>query len=287
MERRLLLRGVLSGAIAGVLTFLFARVFAEPQIGRAIDYESGRDAAQEALDKAAGLPVAAAGPDLFSRTVQANVGTGVALIAFGAAMGLLFAVAYAVCLGRVGRVRPRPLAMLVAGGGFLGPYLVPFLKYPANPPAIGHPETIRQRTAVYVIMVGASVALLILSVWLGRRLSHRFGNWNASLLAGAVFVVAVAAVMLLLPPLGHLAANHGYGSHATETPGPLTDAHGTIVYPGFPADVLFDFRLASVGAQLLMWAAIGLIFGPLAARLLEPATGRAPTASAARARPAE
>jgi hypothetical protein len=285
MERRLLLRGVLSGAIAGVLTFLFARIFAEPQIGKAIDYEHGRDAAQEALDKAAGLPIGAADPDLFSRTVQADVGVGVALIAFGAAMGLLFAMAYAICLGRVGGVRPRPLAMLVAGGGFLGLYLVPFVKYPANPPAIGHPETIRQRTAVYLVMVGASVALLILSVWLGRRLSHRFGNWNASLLAGAVFVAAVAVVMLLLPPLGQLAANHGYGDHATETPGPLTDAHGTIVYPGFPADVLFNFRLASVGAQLLMWATIGLVFGPLAARLFEqPVRSGAPTPSNAGAR---
>jgi hypothetical protein len=43
------------------------------------------------------------------------------------------------------------------------------------------------------------------------------------------------------------------------------------VYPGFPADVLFRFRLYSVGAQLLMWATIGLVFGPLAARLLETA----------------
>jgi predicted cobalt transporter CbtA len=43
------------------------------------------------------------------------------------------------------------------------------------------------------------------------------------------------------------------------------------VYPGFPADVLVDFRVSSLGTQLIMWAAIGLIFGPLAERLLEPA----------------
>ena len=45
---------------------------------------------------------------------------------------------------------------------------------------------------------------------------------------------------------------------------------GTIVYPGFPADVLFNFRLYSVAAQLLLWSVIGLIFAPLADRLLAP-----------------
>ncbi|GAA5191302.1 CbtA family protein [Rugosimonospora acidiphila] len=275
MEKRLILRGVLAGAVGGLLAFVFARIFAEPVIQRAINYESGRDAAQEALDKAAGLPMPADGPDIFSRTIQADVGIGVALIFFGMAMGALFAVAYCVCLGRTGRLRPRPLAMLVAAGGFLGMYLVPFLKYPANPPAIGHPDTIRQRGFLYLLMVGCTLALLILSVWLGKRLRPRFGNWNASLLAGGVFVVAVGIVIVILPSLGHLAANQSYGNHLTETPQPLTDSGGHMVYPGFPADALFSFRLYSVAAQLLMWTAIGLVFGPLAARLLEPSAAAA------------
>jgi hypothetical protein len=284
MEKRLILRGVLAGAVGGLLAFVFARIFAEPQIQRAIDYESGRDAAQAALDRAAGLPVPADGPDIFSRTIQAEVGIGVALIFFGMAMGALFAVAYCVCLGRTGRLRARPLAMLVAAGGFLGIYLVPFVKYPANPPAVGHPDTIRQRGLLYLLLVGCSVALLVLTVWLGRRLRARLGNWNASLIAGGVFIVAAGIVMAVLPPLGHLAANHSYGNQLTETPQPLTDPDGRIVYPGFPADVLFSFRLYSVAAQLLLWTAIGLVFGPMAARLLEP--GAAPAGRSRRPEPA-
>ncbi|WP_433887665.1 CbtA family protein [Streptomyces sp. CA-111067] len=278
MEKKLILRGVLAGAVAGLLAFLFARIFAEPQISKAIDYESGRDAAQSALDKAAGLAPEAAGPDLFSRTIQADVGIGVGMIVFGMAMGALFAVAYAVCLGRVGAVRPRNLALLVAGGGFLGMYLVPFLKYPANPPAIGHEDTIRARSGLYLVMVVCSVALLAGAVWLGKRLQDRFGNWNAVLLAAGAFVVAVGVVMLLLPSLGHLGYNkEHFGNHATETPLPLTDGKGTIVYPGFPADVLFSFRLYSVAAQVLLWSAIGLVFAPLAQRLLQPDTGAGAT----------
>jgi predicted cobalt transporter CbtA len=275
MERKLILRGALAGAAAGLIAFVFARIFAEPQIQAAIDYESGRDAAQHALDEAAGLPVEHAGHDIFSRTLQANIGVGVGIVLFGIAMGALFAVAYAICLGRVGKLRPRNLAMLVALGGFLGVYLVPFLKYPANPPAIGHEDTILDRSNLYLAMVACSIVLLIGAVLLGKRLQPRFGNWNATLLAIAAYVVIIGVLMAVLPSVGQLAANvEEYGRHATETPLPLTDEKGNIVFPGFDADTLYKFRLYSVAAQLLLWAAIGLIFGPLAERLLQPRKAR-------------
>lgn len=271
MEKDLIARGALCGAIAGLLTFVFGRIFAEPYIQRAIDYEAGRDAAQALLDKAADP---AAEPELFSRTVQADIGMGVGMIAFGIGMGVLFALVYAVCLGRVGRVRPRPLAVLVAAAGFLGLYLVPFLRYPANPPAVGQADTIGQRTAAYLAMVLGSVVLLGLAVWLGQRLRARFGSWNAGLLAGAVFVVAMGILMALLPTFGQ-PATAGLAAASSETPLPLTDAAGMIKYPGFPADVLFYFRLYSVAGQLLLWSAIGLLFAPMADRLLNPAGRRA------------
>ena len=260
MERRIIWRGLLAGALGGLLAFVFARVFAEPQIQRAIDYEDGRDHAQEALNSAAGIAPHEHG-EVFSRAVQANVGIGVGMILFGVAMGMLFAVAYAICLGRTGRLRPRTLALLVAGGGFLGIYLVPFVKYPANPPAIGDEDTIQQRSGYYLLMVVASILFLALTVWLGKRLQARFGTWNATLIAGGVFIAATAIVMLVLP-------------RVAETPAPLTDATGQIVFPGFPADVLYHFRLYSIGAQLVLWAAIGLIFAPMAERLLDTKPAR-------------
>jgi Probable cobalt transporter subunit (CbtA) len=267
MEKRIIWRGILAGAIGGLLAFVFARIFAEPQIQQAIDYEGGRDEAQEALDRAAGLAVGGHEHEVFTRALQGNIGIGVALIFFGAAVGALFAVAYALYLGRAGRVRPRTLALLVAGGGFVGMYLVPFLKYPANPPAIGHEDTIQLRSSFYLLMVAASVLFLVLSVWFGKRLQPRFGTWTATLIAGGVFLVATAVVMLILPSFGDFAANKQY-NQATETPAPLTNDSGQIVFPGFPADLLFNFRLYSVGAQLILWTTIGLVFAPLAERLL-------------------
>jgi phosphate/sulfate permease len=270
MEQKLVLRGLLAGALAGLVTFLFGRIFAEPVIQKAIDYESARDAAQDALNKTHEHD-----SEIFTRTVQANLGLGVGLVLFGAAMGVLFAVAYTICLGRVGRLQPRTISLAVAAGGFLALYLVPFLKYPANPPAIGHPDTIKQRGALYLVMVGASLLLVVGAVVLGRRLVARCSTWTATLLALAAFVVAAGLVMWLLPSYGDLAFNKAnFPGQATETPGPLKDASGRIVFPGFPADVLFDFRLYSVGAQLLLWATLGVVFAPLAERVVRPAMAR-------------
>ena len=268
MESRIIVRGVLVGALGGLLAFIFGRIFAEPVINRAIDYESGRDDAKMALDKAAGLAMESMGPDLFSRSVQQNVGIGIGMILFGVAMGALFAVIFSVAVGRVGKLSPRNLALLLAGGLFLGVYLVPFLKYPANPPSIGHPETIKDRAGLYLLMVACSLLFLLGAVWLGRRLAARFGAWMASLLAAGAFIVAIGIVMWLLPSLGQLSANSvEYGVAVTETPQPLRDSSGAIVYPGFPADDLYLFRLYSVAAQLILWTTIGLCFAPLAGRL--------------------
>jgi predicted cobalt transporter CbtA len=269
VEKKLILRGSLAGGLGGLLAFVFARIFAEPVIQKAIDYESARDDAQSVLDKAAGLPVEAAGPDIFSRAVQRNAGIGVGMIVFGLAMGALVAVAYSLCLGRTGRLQARPLALLVAAAGFVVIFLAPFAKYPANPPAIGHEETIHTRGSLFLTMLVTSLIASVIMVRLGQVLALRLGNWNATIIAGLGYVAVIALAMALLPQLGHLHANVAeYGRHATETPLPLTDATGKIVFPGFPADVLAEFRVYSVAAQLIMWSTIGLVFAPLADRVL-------------------
>ena len=133
-------------------------------------------------------------------------------------------------------------------------YVVPALKYPANPPAVSLDETIRQRTLLYLLMVVLSAALFVGAVYLGRQLAARLGAWNATLAAAAAYIVAIAVVMLVLPTID-------------ETPGPLRDEAGNIVYEGFPADDLYEFRLYSLGTQVVMWATIGLVFARrLAAR---------------------
>lgn len=250
MEKRLIGRGLLAGAIGAALAFAFARLCAEPVIGRAIAYEDGR---ADALDAHG---VHAHGAELFSRGVQSNAGLGFGVLIFGVAMGALFGVAFCVVFSRAEGAAPQRLSLLMAAAAFVAVYLVPFVKYPPNPPAVGQSDTIGARTGWYLVTVLASVVLAIAAVWSARRLTIRFGSWNGRLLAAGAYVAAVAVVLALLPS-------------TDETPQPVRDASGAIVYPGFPADVLYEFRLLALATQLVLWAAIGLVFATLVRRPLE------------------
>lgn len=301
MEIRIVFRGALAGLIAGILGFIFARIFAEPVIDRAIDYESGRDDILDKLNQAAGLPVAPDGPEIFSRTIQSSVGIATGMIAFSVAMGALIAVAYLVLHGRV-HVRPRNLVWMIAAFGFLGVYLLPFVKYPANPPAIGHTFTIVTRGHLYLTMVASSLVLLGLAVYLYRLLARRISVAAATGLSVLAFLVVFGLLIPLLPSLGDLPANvdaahqFGFARAATETPQPITNilptplvidgqsvAPGQIVYPGFDPDVLWKFRWYSILAQLLVWTTIAIVFGALLERYLGTPTTPAPEATQARA----
>jgi len=228
-----LVRGMLVGILAGFLAFGFAKVFAEPQIDKAIAFE-------EAMDKARGEDP---GPDLVSRETQSTFGLLTAVLVYGTAIGGLFALAFSVAYGRVGNLRPRLTALLVAGGGFLTLYLMPALKYPPNPPSVGQPETIGFRTETYFLMILVSFSILALTIWLRNRLLARFGGWNATLLAGAVFITITSAVILLLPDINE-----------------VPDA--------FSAVLLWRFRLVSIGTQLILWTTLGLCFGAWTERSL-------------------
>jgi predicted cobalt transporter CbtA len=267
VEKRLIVRGLLAGVAGAVLAFVFARLFAEPAIGRAIAFEDGRTEVEQAQG------VHEHGTELFTRGVQSNVGLGFGVLLFSVAMGALFAVLFVVVYARLGggatSVGPRLLSLLLAAGALTAVYLVPFVKYPPNPPAVGQSDTIGERTACYLAAVLASVALAGAAVWLARRLTDRLGGWNAALVAAGTYVAAVAVVFVLLP-------------NVAETPQPMRDASGVIIYPGFPADVLYEFRLLSLGTQLVLWLTIGLVFAALAGRLLgeRTETGRASSIAA-------
>ncbi|WP_409370952.1 CbtA family protein [Mycolicibacterium vanbaalenii] len=81
MEKQIIWRGLLAGTAAGVLAFGFARIFAAPQTARAIEYEDGVRAAREAMDSPGGHAGHGENVDLFTRTVQMNIGMGLGLLA--------------------------------------------------------------------------------------------------------------------------------------------------------------------------------------------------------------
>jgi hypothetical protein len=235
MVGNLLLRGMLVGVVAGILAFCFAEIFGEPQIDRAIVFE-------EQMAQAAGEMQM---PELVSRPVQSGIGLLTGVVVYGAAMGGLLALAFAYAQGRFSHLRPRATSLLLALGAFFTVAVVPSIKYPANPPSIGHPDTIVYRTELFLAMLVASVVASVLAVALARRLQGRYGAWNAYLIAGAAFVAGIAITQIVLPSINE-------------------------VPDQFSAVVLWRFRLASLGIQLVVWATIGLLFGPLTERGVAP-----------------
>lgn len=205
MVRPLLIRGMLVGLLAGLLAFSFGKVFGEPHIDRAIGFEhalteaSSGDHAAHDHHAAANSVQAIPEPELVSRPVQAGLGLFTGVVVYSTAFGGLFALVFAVADRRVIMLRPRATAALLAASGFVAVYLVPNLKYPASPPAVGEAETIGQRTAIYFIMLALSVAAMVGAALLRKRLAQRMDGWSASLVACGSYLLAVFVVALYCP----------------------------------------------------------------------------------------
>jgi hypothetical protein len=239
MVRSFLIRGMLVGILAGLLVFVFAKIFGEPQVDLAISFE-------DHMHQMAGDPPE---PELVSRQIQSTLGLFTGVVVYGAAIGGIFSLVFAYAYGRIGRLGPRATATIIALAGFIAIIVVPQIKYPANPPSIGNPATIGMRTGLYFGMIVISIIAMIAAINLGRGLQARLGNWNATLAGGALYVVVVAIACYALPPINEVPAD-------------------------FSAVVLWNFRLASIGMQVVLWTALGLGFGALTQRSLSPAAGR-------------
>ncbi|MFE9190283.1 CbtA family protein [Micromonospora sp. NPDC007208] len=226
-----LVRGLLAGLIAGLLAGAFAYVAGEPHVEAAIAIEEAATHAE---------PAAAGAHDhedaLVSRTGQRG-GLFLATGLFGAAMGGLLATAY-VLLSRRRRDDDGRSGLLLAGAALLGAVIVPFLKYPANPPAVGDPATIDQRTVTYLLMV----VLGLVAVWAGslgyRSVGAQAPTWQRAAAAVGGFVLVTAVSYVVMPSFQEVPAD-------------------------FPATLLWDFRLASLGTQVVLWTGIGLLFAAL------------------------
>ncbi len=207
--RTQLRNGALAGLAGGVATSVVLLVAGEGPLQRAIDLEPG------------------GGEELVSRSGQ-RVGGVIAALLVGVALGLVFAVVTAALR------RHRPLA--VAACGFVALQLVPFLKYPPNPPGIGETETVGRRTALYLVLL----AWGLVSLWAGWRARRWLENRDVPppLAQPAAVATVVALILFALAVL---------------PAGPSPDA--------VPAGVVWNFRMASLAGWAAYWSVLGTVFG--------------------------
>ncbi|AQA23553.1 putative cobalt transporter subunit family protein [Rhodococcus sp. MTM3W5.2] len=249
--KNLLIRGLLAGLIAGLLAGAVAFVIGEPHIDAAIAIEEAAAAPVEPHGHDAGTTEATTGAEsgghshgdseepLVSRDGQ-RFGLFLATSLAGLALGALFA-AVAYYARRVSGLSGPILALTLAGLGWLAVEAVPFFKYPANPPAVGDPETINNRTWLWLAAVVLGLAAVSIAAYVAKVVA-----------ANQFLTVRIAA-----PLLAFLAvAGIGY----------LVLPDINEVGPDFPASLLWDFRVSSLTIQATLWLALGLGFAFLTER---------------------
>ena len=222
---RLVLAGVIAGALAGAFSLLVT----ERAIAPALALEEARLAAEGSGHDH--------GVEMFSRNTQLVGGFLGTLIA-GLVLAVVLAAVYGVTRHRLpGRTDFARVVLLAAiGFGILA--LLPALKIPADPPAVGDPATIGRRTAIYgIVLLCGVIAAMLVSALVSFLHSRGVGTAATTTAAVVVTAVLVALIIVLVP-----------GSPDT-------------IPPDVPAAVVWNFRLASLGQLAVLWTALGLAGG--------------------------
>jgi len=216
---------LIAGVAAGLTAAIFHLFFTEPLIDRAITLE---EASHHAGDHE---------PELVSRDTQKK-GLVVGFVLLGVSWAMVFGVAFQAAqrwLPPMSRFKQGAIMALFA---YWAVALLPFLKYPANPPGIGDPGTIGQRQALYAGFLALSVITVLFGIWLIRSLEVRLRNSTRATSLGWAAIVGVSLLLFLLMP-------------------------GISEEGSLPADLLNSFRVMSILGLTIFWATMGLLFGKL------------------------
>ena len=219
-------RGALAGVAGGAVAAVFQWTVTEHQIRKALVLEAAHETG--------------AHKETFSRTTQV-LGGMAGDVLFGLFVGLIFGFVSAVLWRNAESGGAFSRSIRLAAAVFVVWTLVPGLKYPANPPGVGNPDTIDQRTASYLILLVVSVLVAILAREVWRQMTARgfVGAPRFAVVAGA-YLAVIAALYVVFP------ANPD-----------AIDA---------PANLIWQFRLDSLAGNALLWLVLGTVFGWLGDR---------------------
>lgn len=228
---RFLRAGAIAGATGGLVMAIVLRLLGDGPIGDAVAFETHNHPGEA---------------EMFTRSTQ-HLGGMVGVLLYGVFVGVILAVVLAAVRHRL-PLRDdwwRSIALATIGFGTI--VLVPFLKYPANPPTVGDPSTITRRTVLYLVMLGFSTGATALTWRFGRCVSGRWSRQLAVPVTIALYLAVLSVAFVVLPP--------------------FTDEIG------LSATLLWRFRLASLAGNAALWAVLGLTLGALVTPRQERAHG--------------
>jgi hypothetical protein len=215
---------IFSGAIAGTILAIINLGLVEPYIDSAISLETQRKISSgENVDMA----------ELVHYRIWQKGGAIAAGAVYGISLGALFGIVFAYGRKALPGKNNRQKALFLAGILWIVLYLMVAIKYPANPPAVGDPETIYYRQSLYVAYLAISgfTALALAFAW--NRVQLEYKKILFPLIYAAMMIVAY----IVLPP----------------NPDKI----------GISMDLIHIFRIVTALTIGIFWAILAIVFGSL------------------------
>ena len=221
---------LVSGAIAGTILGIVNQGIVEPYIDRAITIELKDTIAQE-------------GKAINSREVSEyrmwqKGGEIAAATTLGTSLSALFGIVFIYNRTSLPGSSNKKKALVLAGIMCLVLFIIPALKYPANPPAVGNPQTIYYRQTLYVTFIAISGLSALALAYLYRTLGNRLSTITKNIIFPLIYAAIIAGAYLTLP----------------SNPDKITN---------LPMELVQGFRISSAFTMSIFWALIGIIFGSM------------------------
>lgn len=216
---------LLSGAFAGLIHGTVNFAIVEPYLDQAIGIENQNLFESGAEEDSPEFWVEYEGYRTWQKSGQILAG-----VILGTSIGALFGIVFALSRNALPGNNDVKKSLILAGVMWLTLYIIPFLKYPANPPTVGDGETVVLRSILYLSFIAISGISAIGFYQLSKKLKN-----NKKLLALVGYGVFISAVFFVMP----------------ENPDEITA----------PMDLVYEFRFMSVLGVTSFWASIGIILG--------------------------
>lgn len=218
---------LISGAFAGLVWGSSNLVLVEPYLDEAIGIENQNLFASGEEEDTLEFWIEYEGYRTWQKGGQMLAG-----VILGTSIGALYGIVFAFSRNSLPGNENVKKGLILAGIMWVTIYLIPFLKYPANPPTVGEGETVVLRGILYL----SFIAISGLSAFGFYKFSKLF-NGKKKLLALAGYAVFISIIFVALP----------------ENPDEISA----------PMDLVSGFRIMSVLAVSTYWIALGVILGVL------------------------
>ena len=216
-----LVSGALAGLVHGTINFALVEPYLDQAIGLENESLFASGEAEDTLEFWA---------EYESYRIWQKSGQVLAGVILGLAMGSLFGIVYALSRNSLPGKTDVTKSVILAGIMWLTIYIIPFLKYPANPPTVGDGETVMLRAILYV----SFIALSGIGVVIFYKLSQKLQN-NKKYFGLFGYVIFITILFFVMP----------------ENPDEITA----------PMNLVNEFRLMSVLGVSSFWISVGLILG--------------------------